>query len=373
MKKTIYKLLKLYESFSDLFDDDILDGDETTSSIDPELTQKIIENDLKPVIINLFGIDKPRGWKYGKDKDGKQILIHEQRVSYGLDAYSKNVMEQLKDKGFIEYLPSSFPYAFTHGLSYQQGIKELYNQSPPLSGTPGFSNYLSAVDHYNLWVTHIFPKMPEVVQNIFKKDAKCDRILLSKDEGVIFLQHTYETENRFKDKIIVTIKLTGNVVYDEEETSKQEDIIKNTKDRNNRISFFQRTYKKLGGGTSVNFIKYFDLDKNNEPFGILYFNWNKSIKASTISKQYNIPVFLLWLLQKNIYPLNELEKDDDNAVYELTKNGITFYFYKDIDTSKATEKSIPEHPAILKRAKPDSCIVIKLTDYTLEQYHDIFG
>jgi len=34
MKKNIYKLLKLYESSSDLFDDDILGDEENTGLID---------------------------------------------------------------------------------------------------------------------------------------------------------------------------------------------------------------------------------------------------------------------------------------------------------------------------------------------------
>lgn len=374
MKKNIYKLLKLYESFSDLFDDDILGDEENTGSLDSDILQKITENDLKPVIIDILGIDKPHAWKYEKDKDGKQILTHESKVSNYMDAYGKKVINQLKDKGFTEYKPSNCPYAFTHGLDYIKGMKELHpDYQFPNSRSPSFNSYLENIKKYNLWVTFEFPKMPEIAQDIFKKDYECSKILLSKDEGVILIEHKYNQQNSYKIKVTATIKLTGKVVYDEKDSSEQKNIIKNTKDRNNRISFLQRAYKKLGGGIMVNFIKYFDLDKNNEPYGIIYFNWDASIKASPESKEYNIPIFLLWLLSKNIYPLNELEKDDDNAVYELTKNGITFYFYKDIDTSKATDKSIPEHPVILKRTKPDSCLVIKLTDYLLEQYHEIFG
>ena len=64
MKKNIYNLLKLFESFSDLFDDIL--SDETTGSINTDLTARFVENDLKSIVVDLLGIDKPRGWKYEK-------------------------------------------------------------------------------------------------------------------------------------------------------------------------------------------------------------------------------------------------------------------------------------------------------------------
>ena len=51
MKKNIYNLLKIFESFSDLFDDDIL-SDETTGSLDTDLSARFAENDLKLSIIS---------------------------------------------------------------------------------------------------------------------------------------------------------------------------------------------------------------------------------------------------------------------------------------------------------------------------------
>lgn len=380
MKKNIYKLLKLYESFSDLFDDDILGDEETSGSMDSELSSKIALNDLKPVIIDLLGVDKPRAWKYSKDKDGNQILMHESKTSYGTDKYTDDVINTLKNKGFGEYRPSNNPYAFIHGLDYVKGMKARHPQyNFPSPGMPMYNNFKADIDRYNDWVSNIFPKMPYLVQDIFKSDLECNKILLSKDEGIILLVHRYDTEpesGRFYRtyKYVSEIKLTGKVIYSEKENDEQNNIVKTTKDKNARLSFLKARYKKVVGTGTLQFIKYFDLDKNNEPYGIMYFNWNKSINCAKVAKQYKIPVFLLWLLQKGIYPLNELEKEDDSADYELTSNGLTFDFYSMIDTTYSNnENTENEYPIGLRNTKPDSCVIVKLSDYQLEQYHDVFG
>lgn len=377
MKKNIYKLIKLYESFSDLFDNDILSDDDTTGAIDSDLSSKFAANDLKSVIVNLLGIDKPRAWKYSKDKDNKQILMHESKISYGTDKYTDDVINTLKNKGFIEYNPSNNPYAFVNDLDYIKAKKEQHPQyNFPSPGMPMYNSFKADIDNYNNWVTNIYPRMPEIVQDIFKHDVTCDKILLSDDEGIILLVHRYKVDSgnaRFylSYRYISEIKLTGKVIYDEKENDEQKNIVKNTKNKNARLSFLKARYKKLGN--TVNFIKYFDLDKNNEPYGIMYFNWNKSINCSKVSKQYKIPVYLLWLLQKEIYPLNNIEKEDDKADYELTANGLTFDFYSMIDTRFATQEEKATVPVTIKNADPNSCIVIKLSDYQLEHYHDIFG
>lgn len=375
MKKNIYKLLKLYESFSDLFDDDILTDEENTGSLDSEISSKIAANELKPVIVDLLGIDKPRAWKYDKDEDGHQVLIHESKISYGMDAYGEKVMVALKTKGFTEYKASNCPYAFTHGIDYMKAQKILRpNFNFPSPSQPMFNVYQSDIQKYTLWICHEFPEMPTIVQDIFKKDEYCTKILLSKDEGVIFLEHRYPRESTYTYRVIATIKLTGKVIYDEKDSDDQENIIKNTKNRDKRLSFLKTRYKKAVGPGTTQFIKYFDLNKNNEPYGIMYFNWNKSINCAKVAKQYKIPVFLLWLLQKGIYPLNELEKEDDKAYYELTSNGLTFDFYSMIDTRYANnENTENKYPIGLRNTTPNSCITVKLSDYQLEHYHDIFG
>lgn len=76
MKKNIYNLLKLFESFSDLFDDIL--SDETTGSINTDLSSRFVENDLKPIVVDLLGIDKLRGWKYEKINN-KEVLVHRGR------------------------------------------------------------------------------------------------------------------------------------------------------------------------------------------------------------------------------------------------------------------------------------------------------
>lgn len=380
MKKNIYKLLKIYESFSDLFDDDILVDDEKASgSMDDELSNKIASNDLKSVMVNLLGVDKPRAWQYSKDKEGNQILIHESKVSYGTDKYTDDVINALKNKGFIEYKPSNNPWAFVNDIDYIKGLKISWpNYEVPSPGEPMYNSYKKDMDDYNNWVTNIYSRMPEIVQDIFKHDIDCTKILLSEDEGIILFTHRYKVDPSnisfySSYRYVSEIKLTGKVIYDEKENDEQNNIIKSTKDKNARISFLKARYKKVVGTGINQFIKYFDLDKNNEPYGIMYFNWNKSINCAKVSKQYKIPVFLLWLLQKGIYPLNDLEQDDDKADYELTDNGLTFDFYSMIDTRYANnENTENNYPIGLRNTTPDSCITVKLSDYQLEHYHDIF-
>ena len=147
--------------------------------------------------------------------------------------------------------------------------------------------------------------------------------------------------------------------------------VNNTEDINKRISFLKSRYKKLG---TLNVIRdnSFYLDDKNEPYGIVYFNWKRQVNLCKKSKEYNIPTLLIWLLQKNIYPLNDIEKDDDNAVYELTKNGLTFYFYKNIGPELLKQCSSENTERYSMRNKIDSCVIVRLTDETLEYFHDIF-
>ena len=136
MKKNIYNLLKLFESFSDLFDDDIL-SDETTSSINTDLAARFAENDLKPIVVDLLGIDKPRGWKYEKINN-KEVLVHRGRKgSLYPDKALEDMMYALKKKKFNVYSASNCPYAFVNNLSFYDGeCKEkeslgLINPIPP--------------------------------------------------------------------------------------------------------------------------------------------------------------------------------------------------------------------------------------------------
>lgn len=77
-------------------------------------------------------------------------------------------------------------------------------------------------------------------------------------------------------------------------------------------------------------------------------------------------------MQKNIYPLNDIEKDDDNAVYELTKNGLTFYFYKNINSEMLIKCNNENTDRYSIGNKIDSCVIVRLTDETLEHFYDIF-
>ena len=120
MKKNIYNLLKLFESFSDLFDDDIL-SDETTGSINTNLTARFVENDLKSIVVDLLGIDKPRGWKYEK-VNNKEVLVHRGRKgSLYPDKVLEDMMYALKKKKFNVYRASNCPYAFVNNLSFYDG------------------------------------------------------------------------------------------------------------------------------------------------------------------------------------------------------------------------------------------------------------
>ena len=119
MKKNIYNLLKLFESFSDLFDDIL--SDETTGSINTDLTARFVENDLKSIVVNLLGIDKPRGWKYEKINN-KEVLVHRGRKgSLYPDKVLEDMMYALKKKKFNVYRASNCPYAFVNNLSFYDG------------------------------------------------------------------------------------------------------------------------------------------------------------------------------------------------------------------------------------------------------------
>ena len=117
MKKNIYNLLKLFESFSDLFDDDILADDDITS----DLSRKFARNNLKPIVVDLLGIDKPRGWKYEKINN-KEVLVHRGRKgSFYPDKVLDDMMDALKKKKFNVYKVSNCPYAFVNNLSFYDG------------------------------------------------------------------------------------------------------------------------------------------------------------------------------------------------------------------------------------------------------------
>lgn len=119
MKKNIYNLLKLFESFSDLFDDIL--SDETTGSINTDLTARFVENDLKPIVVDLLGIDKPRSWKYEKINN-KEVLVHRGRKgSLHPDKALEDMMDVLKKKKFNVYRVSNCPYAFVNNLSFYDG------------------------------------------------------------------------------------------------------------------------------------------------------------------------------------------------------------------------------------------------------------
>lgn len=381
MKKNIYNLLKLFESFSDLFDDDIL-SDETTGSIDTDLSARFTENDLKPIVVDLLGIDKPRSWKYEKINN-KEVLVHRGRKgSLYPDKALEDMMDVLKKKKFNVYRVSNCPYAFVNNLSFYDGKqkeKDCYGLTatlPPRNSVMyAYFGYLKQENEYDIWVNHLFPTMPEIVQDCFRNDPTYKTILLSEDEGIML---TYQSPSRSgiefdydESTFTAILKLTDKVLYDEKDDNKQKDIINKTKDINKRISFLKSRYKKLG---TLNVIKNnsFYIDDKNEPYGIVYFNWKRQVNLCKKSKEYNIPTLLIWLLQKNIYPLNDIEKDDDNAVYELTKNGLSFYFYKNIGPELLKQCSSENTDRYSIDNKIDSCVIVRLTDETLEHFHDIF-
>lgn len=380
MKKNIYNLLKLFESYSDLFDDDIL-SDETTGSIDTDLSARFAENDLKSIVVDLIGIDKPRGWKYEKINN-KEVLVHRgKKGSLYPDKVLDDMMYVLKKKKFNVYKVSNCPYAFVNNLSFYDGKdkeRDAFGLRAPLPQRNSQEyidyGYLSIEREYDNWVNKIFPQMPEIVQDCFRNDPTYKTILLSEDEGIMLSYQSPVNSgipyNYSVSTFTAILKLTGKVIYEEKDDNKQKDIINKTKDINKRISFLKSRYKKLG---ILNVIRNnsFYLDDKNEPYGIVYFNWRHQVNLCKKSKEYNIPTLLIWLLQKNIYSLNDIEKDD-NAVYELTKNGLTFYFYKNINLEMLSKCNIINTDKYCIRDKIDSCVIVKLTDETLEHFHDIF-
>lgn len=383
MKKNIYNLLTLFEAFSDLFDDDIL-SDKTAGSIDTDLSARFAENELKPIVVDLLGIDKLRGWKY-ETINNKEVLVHRGRKgSLYPDKAIQDMANALKNKKFKVYKASICPYAFVNNLSFYDGknkekdYRGIIRKLPPHNSKLYVElGYLRYEEDYNNWVNNIYPTMPEIVQDCFRKDPTYKTILLSDDEGIMLSLQTPSgcgKEYNYNESTFTGIlRLTGKVIYEEKDDNKQKDIINKTKDINKRISFLKSRYKKLGSLNIINPNSFY-IDSKNEPYGIVYFNWKEEVSFCKNSKEYNIPRFLIWLLQKNIYPLNDIEKDDDNAIYELTKNGLTFYFYKNISNemrNKCNKNDIDKCHHMF--ATIDSCIVVRLTDETLEYYHDIFN
>ena len=111
MKKNIYNLLKLFESFSDLFDDDIL-ADDITS----DLSRKFAENNLKSIVVDILGIDKPRGWKYEKINN-KEVLVHRGRKG---SFYPDKVLDDIENYGLGDVI--------VHHINCENEGKELANR-----------------------------------------------------------------------------------------------------------------------------------------------------------------------------------------------------------------------------------------------------
>ena len=267
---------------------------------------KFVENDLKPIVVDLLGIDKPRSWKYEKINN-KEVLVHRGRKgSLYPDKALEDMMDALKKKKFNVYRVSNCPYAFVNNLSFYDGkCKEkeslgLTRALPPKDSELYAScGYLKLEHEYDNWVNKIFPAMPEIVQECFRNDPTYKTILLSEDEGIML---SYQSPsgcgipyNYNESTFTAILKLTGKVIYEEKDDNNQKDIITKTKDINKRISFLKSRYKKLG---TLNVIRdnSFYLDDKNEPYGIIYFDWKRQVNLCKKSKEYNIPTLLIWLL-----------------------------------------------------------------------------
>lgn len=68
--------------------------------------------------------------------------------------------------------------------------------------------------------------------------------------------------------------------------------------------------------------------------GITYFEWDEWLTGTKQYKKHSYPIFVKKLVEKGYNVLSSFEKSDPNSIYECEKDGLSFKFYKEIDTSK---------------------------------------
>ena len=365
---------------------------------EPDQAEEIV-NSLKDVLMpkmsevltSVYGFSSvPKNWKEEKDPDTKFYnLYYEQetgkpgpvaKLNY-LSELAKRVISELVTKfQFRKYEASWEPYAFINNTPlYIDRIKLRHLQK---------NSYLTAVENNFNEFKENFKNFPEVVQNLFKKSPTYKVIWVSPDNGtLITYENGYDTtynQTNMSTKTKITLKLTGEVLYDTSEKVGNKDVRQNEKQD---FFDFYLTKRRDESGKSTSsqeikkyICKYFLIDENNEPCYISFFNMEDMVNLAQANLRINnVPTILAILVKNGKYKtLSSLEKDDKNAAYEFVNNGIHIYIYSYIPEKYKqyiNDNTIvpPFYHNPKNEHEPNYLVMVKLDSFALDMYHDIFG
>lgn len=367
MNKYIKELMQIINenAFSDLFTDKMFDDE--FDIMDIKGAKSAFQTTLGDVLLPILGVEKPRGWKKVKvngDDNNKEILIYKNTTSYGIHKYVKDVIDAFKSHNFIEYKNTCVPIATQYHFSNLNDFFKSKNKK--------LIDYIAKYNSYTLSYRQAITKKyaneykellkyPNIVKNLFLSDASYELILLSPDNGVIFtLQRSVNTMISFSYYDYwqqAEIKFTGEELYQDIDKSERKDILDKTK----LLNVLKSAYNKACNLRSYFAQSKFDLDSDGYPYAITYFNWKKDVyKGPKYLYKKNIPESLYHLISTgHFHLLQKFEKEDDNSIYEITKDSVIIKYYYNINKTD----NVPEGM--------DSCMILELTGYMKDYYEQI--
>ena len=335
-------------------------------------------SDIRNILLPYLGTDKLKRWKYDSLNNKLEYFSNYTRQThFALSSYIKNVRDKLQKQGFIKYENSEYPNAFISG--YTDLRKYLNDLSIP------FYNYMNTtIERYNSWIQK-YNKMPAIVQEIFKKDVTCTEVLLSPDNGIILKIYLSKYLHDDRDRVYLatsedyqkaTIELTNLVNYAEHDKEEKNNILK----IENKKSYLLNIFKRLSTTELFRDFKVY-LDDNNDPYIPVYFNWDVDVQKSNkkLYKSKNIPNTIEKLiLEYNFEFVNKLEKEDDNAIYELIGNFVTIKVYNNLSNDNTTQEFKNKNKIYYlnkyrkyNKIKVDAKLLIELTDIGKEHINKI--
>lgn len=371
MKDFTKNIKLLYESLFDNDDsDNIILNDE-----DDTVLSKYVKNNLDNVLINLLGIKKPKAWVKHIDHKSNNEWLEFYKDGTFTSAYVDNVEKILLQKGFIKYTSFEYTYAFNTGKLFTYDDFRDYLQKKLWFQTE--FRIQEKFTEFNKWYLNNWQRYPSNIQNMFLNDPTLKKVYMSQDEGIILTVQNpfYSDDSRtFYSKSVyikAILKLTGNILYSELDNKELKDKVLSHKDDEKKITFLKKGFRNACKSNTKIFNRILEYKINDKgyPYGITYFSWNgnpKIVKRRDGSK-IKIPLLLQEMLSTGFHFLNELEKTDETATYELTNKSILLKIYKYTDCSNVNNGNK------IYSGKPDSYIKIELDDYLLSQYKQIFN
>ena len=359
MINDIKELIQLLNenTFSNLFDDpDMFDNE--FDVITDEASKNIYQANLYNVILPILGTDKPRAWKKAKNENNEDILIYQSKKTCDKPKIITNVEDILKQHNFKEYYNVCIPDAYKEGYTNLT----LFNKKYP------YFYYLTRYQEKYNYDLNRLKTYPKFILQYFKKDPTYKVILLSEDNGIIYtFQNTYNTKDYYNKQLYwckAEIKLTGEVLYQDLSNKERDNILTTNKDKKQRIDILRIPYNKLC--KSFLYFKEFNINSEGFPYSIYYFNWITEVKKSNKSlEQKNIPYCVYYFIKYGHFNyVQKFEKEDDNSIYELTKNSISIKIYKNIHQN-INNTNIPKNM--------DSCMILELTGYLKDYYEEFFN